>query len=142
MNCFLFFFFLIPRICHGLQSQYRTGSLRVEWMSVQGTLWSSQLCLPLCGKVSQGLVQSWGDTTAGHCVLGRRRELPVQRITCLSPFPCHVRSAEGHIGPEPPPHDDSGGVRPHPHSSPSGCRGHASLGGGRNSLAPVTSALG
>lgn len=46
----LFFFFFIPRICHGLQSQYRTGSLRVEWMSVQGTLWSSQLCLPLYGK--------------------------------------------------------------------------------------------
>lgn len=73
--------------------------------------WNGCLYRALCGPfssacpcvVSRGLVQSWGDTTAGHCVLGRRRELPVQRITCLSPFPCHVLSAEGHIGPEPPP---------------------------------------
>lgn len=140
MNCFLFFF-KYPESVMVFRASTEQGPC--EW---NGCLYRA-LCGPLSSAcpcvVSRGLVQSWGDTTAGHCVLGRRRELPVQRITCLSPFPCHVLSAEGHIGPEPPPpHDDSGGVRPHPHSSPSGCRGHASLGGGRNSLAPVTSALG
>lgn len=67
------------------------------------------------------------NTTAGHWVLGRRYKFQVQPITCLSPFPCHVYSTEGYIGPEPPSVMTVRGVCPYLHHSLHGCRGHAGL---------------